>query len=145
MEFPADKRWHRMLTLPPGIFRYASQRDDHAIWLSSQNTSYVYVILAPTAHPRRALVTMWLFKVLCSIVNAREQHCRLSLTTLSGSAPFVTSMGLGASGSSGLMGQGMSSRRAPGLRWIEQGTTSKPTIMYLNHAGYEPHESCTKH
>lgn len=35
------------LTLPPGIFRYASQREDHAIWLSSQNTSYVYVILAP--------------------------------------------------------------------------------------------------
>ena len=38
-------------------------------------------------------------------------------------APLVTSMGLGASGVSGLMGQGMSSSRPPGCRWMEHATT----------------------
>mmetsp|Transcript_2205 Transcript_2205/g.4929 ORF Transcript_2205/g.4929 Transcript_2205/m.4929 type:complete len:204 (-) Transcript_2205:905-1516(-) len=35
-------------TLPPGILRYASQRDAHFMSLSSQYTSYVYTILAPS-------------------------------------------------------------------------------------------------
>ena len=52
---------------------------------------------------------------------------------------MVTSMGLGASGSSGLMGHGMSEGRdSPGFRKMEQATTSKPTTMNMGVAGGPP-------
>ena len=46
--------------------------------------------------------------------------------------PSLTSMGGGASGSSGVTGHGISSSRvAPGRRKMEHATTSKPTTMYM--------------
>jgi hypothetical protein len=42
----SELRMLNQCTRPPGMRRYASQRDDHAMSLGSQNTSYVYTIFS---------------------------------------------------------------------------------------------------